>query len=167
MLALCSSYQCYILQSEANHILRFPSLQALRDLADPAEGVYNATALLETRLSYVCNMLDKYQKLPNSRPMQAGGPSASLAVTAPEEVSGSTLLSSVVTAIKNVTTGEEHEVIEEKRQVCIFNYSYLTAIWQSCCSVLSKLAMFLALLTCKQVVYLPESAGGCMSFLQC
>ena len=92
-------------------------LQALRDLADPAEGVYNATALLETRLSYVCNMLDKYQKLPSSRPMQNGGPSASLAVTVPEEVSGSTLLSSVVTAIKNVSTGEDSEVFEEKRQV--------------------------------------------------
>ena len=79
--------------------------------------MYNATALLETRLSYVCNMLDKYQKLPSNRPMQAGSPSASLAVTAPEEVSGSTLLSSVVTAIKNVATGEEQEVVEEKRHV--------------------------------------------------
>ena len=92
-------------------------LQALRDLADPAEGVYNATALLETRLSYVCNMLDKYQKLPSSRPIHNGGPSASVALTAPEEVSGSTLLSSVVTAIKNVASGEEHEVVEDKRQV--------------------------------------------------
>lgn len=91
-------------------------LVALRDLADPAEGVYNATALLETRLSYVCNMLDKYQKLPSSRPIHNGGPSASVALTAPEEVSGSTLLSSVVTAIKNVASGEEHEVVEDKRQ---------------------------------------------------
>ena len=39
-------------------------LQALRDLADPAEGVYNATALLETRLSYILSMLDKYQVRP-------------------------------------------------------------------------------------------------------
>jgi hypothetical protein len=39
-------------------------LCALRDLADPAEGVYNATALLDTRLSYIISMLDKYQKLP-------------------------------------------------------------------------------------------------------
>ena len=97
-------------------------LQALRDLADPAEGVYNATALLETRLSYVCNMLDKYQKLPSNRPMQSSGPSASLAVTAPEEISGSTLLSSVVTAIKNVASGEENEVVEEKRQVDVITH---------------------------------------------
>ena len=39
-------------------------LQALRDLADPAEGVYNATALLDTRLKYIIGMLDKYQKVP-------------------------------------------------------------------------------------------------------
>ena len=97
-----------------------PYLQALRDLADPAEGVYNATALLETRLSYVIMMLDKYQKLPTIRPVHASGPSASLAVTAPEEISGSTLLSSVVSAIKNVTTGEDSEVHEEKRVVSPF-----------------------------------------------
>jgi hypothetical protein len=42
-------------------------LTALRDLADPAEGVYNATALLDERLSYITNMLDKYQKLPRSQ----------------------------------------------------------------------------------------------------
>lgn len=76
-------------------------LVALRDLADPAEGVYNATALLETRLSYVKMMLDKYQKLPTSRP-GAAGPSTTLALTAPsEEVSGNTLLNSVVTAIQD------------------------------------------------------------------
>lgn len=40
------------------------TLQALRDLADPAEGVYNATALLDTRLKYIIGMLDKYQKVP-------------------------------------------------------------------------------------------------------
>lgn len=40
------------------------ALQALRDLADPAEGVYNATALLDTRLKYIIGMLDKYQKVP-------------------------------------------------------------------------------------------------------
>ena len=39
-------------------------LQALRDLADPAEGVYNATALLDERLKYIIGMLDKYQKVP-------------------------------------------------------------------------------------------------------
>lgn len=39
-------------------------MQALRDLADPAEGVYNATALLDTRLKYIIGMLDKYQKVP-------------------------------------------------------------------------------------------------------
>lgn len=39
-------------------------LCALRDLADPAEGVYNATALLDERLKYIIGMLDKYQKVP-------------------------------------------------------------------------------------------------------
>lgn len=39
-------------------------MQALRDLADPAEGVYNATALLDERLKYIIGMLDKYQKVP-------------------------------------------------------------------------------------------------------
>ncbi len=36
----------------------------MRDLADPAEGVYNATALLDERLKYIIGMLDKYQKVP-------------------------------------------------------------------------------------------------------
>ena len=40
------------------------AMQALRDLADPAEGVYNATALLDERLKYIIGMLDKYQKVP-------------------------------------------------------------------------------------------------------
>ena len=40
-------------------------MQALRDLADPAEGVYNATALLGDRLAFIGSMLDKYQKLPS------------------------------------------------------------------------------------------------------
>ena len=39
----------------------------MRDLADPAEGVYNATALLGDRLLYIQSMLDKYQKLPTPR----------------------------------------------------------------------------------------------------
>lgn len=90
--------------------------QALRDLADPAEGVYNATALLETRLSYVKMMLDKYQKLPSSRPGVAS-PTSTLTVTAPsEEVSGSTLLNSVVSAIqdgiKDLAPGSELEGVE-------------------------------------------------------
>lgn len=42
-----------------------PLLQALRDLADPAEGVYNATALLGDRLAFIGGMLDKYQNLPS------------------------------------------------------------------------------------------------------
>lgn len=55
-------------------------LQALRDLADPAEGVYNATALLDTRLKYILGMLDKYQKVPGgparvSNYLSAGAPS--------------------------------------------------------------------------------------------
>ena len=54
-------------------------LQALRDLADPAEGVYNATALLDTRLKYIIGMLDKYQKVPGgparvSNYLSAGAP---------------------------------------------------------------------------------------------
>ena len=40
------------------------AVQALRDLANPAEGVYNATALLDERLKYIIGMLDKYQKVP-------------------------------------------------------------------------------------------------------
>ncbi|KAK9864900.1 hypothetical protein WJX84_009860 [Apatococcus fuscideae] len=39
-------------------------LCALRDLADPVEGVYNATALLETRLAYLNSVLEKHRKLP-------------------------------------------------------------------------------------------------------
>jgi hypothetical protein len=42
--------------------------QALRDLADPQEGVYNATALLAERLSYIVSMLNKYEKLPSRAP---------------------------------------------------------------------------------------------------
>ena len=81
--------------------------------------MYNATALLETRLSYVITQLDKYQKLPNNRQaaLSQSGPSASMAMTVPEEVSGNTLLNSVVTAIKNVASGEDTEVHEEKRHV--------------------------------------------------
>lgn len=89
----------------------------MRDLADPAEGVYNATALLETRLSYVKMMLDKYQKLPTHRPGQAVGQSASLAIAGPEEASGSSLLSSVVSAIKHVASGEDSDVVDERHQV--------------------------------------------------
>lgn len=43
-------------------------LVALRDLADPQEGVYNATALLAERLSYIVSMLNKYEKLPSRAP---------------------------------------------------------------------------------------------------
>lgn len=90
-------------------------LVALRDLADPAEGVYNATALLETRLSYVKMMLDKYQKLPSSRPGMT--PAATLAVPAPsEEVSSNTLLNRAVTAIqdgiKDLSPAQEAEAYE-------------------------------------------------------
>ena len=46
-------------------------LQALRDLADPHEGVYNATALLSERLSYINSMLSKYEKLPSRAPTVA------------------------------------------------------------------------------------------------
>ena len=93
-------------------------LQALRDLADPAEGVYNATALLETRLSYVKMMLDKYQKLPSSRPGMA--PAATLAVPAPsEEVSSNTLLNRAVTAIqdgiKDLSPAQEAEAYEASK----------------------------------------------------
>lgn len=52
-LAACLVFQYFV-----------PLLQALRDLADPAEGVYNATALLDERLKYIIGMLDKYQKVP-------------------------------------------------------------------------------------------------------
>ena len=46
-------------------------MQALRDLADPQEGVYNATALLAERLSYIVSMLNKYEKLPSRAPTAA------------------------------------------------------------------------------------------------
>ncbi|KAK9835192.1 hypothetical protein WJX81_004896 [Elliptochloris bilobata] len=39
-------------------------IMLLRDLADPAEGIYNATSLLGERLSYITTMLNKYEKLP-------------------------------------------------------------------------------------------------------
>lgn len=90
-------------------------LQALRDLADPAEGVYNATALLETRLSYIKVMLDKYQKLPNNRATAAiPGAVAHVSLAASEEVSGPNLLNSVVTAIKTVAGVEEIDAAEEQ-----------------------------------------------------
>ena len=47
------------------------NIQALRDLADPHEGVYNATALLSERLSYINSMLSKYEKLPSRAPTVA------------------------------------------------------------------------------------------------
>jgi hypothetical protein len=105
-------------------------LQALRDLADPAEGVYNATALLETRLSYVKMMLDKYQKLPSSRPGTAS-PTTTLSLTAPEEVSGNTLINSVVSAIqdgiKELSSSEldEADSGEERKQVICPRWSSL------------------------------------------
>lgn len=43
-------------------------MQLLRDLADPAEGIYNATSLLGERLSYITTMLNKYEKLPVRAP---------------------------------------------------------------------------------------------------
>ena len=45
--------------------------QALRDLADPVEGVYNATALLAERMTYINSMLNKYEKLPSRAPTSA------------------------------------------------------------------------------------------------
>lgn len=67
-------------------------LQALRDLADPAEGVYNATALLDTRLKYIVGMLDKYQKVPGgpvrvSNYLTAGIPISKDVTEEEEEVS--------------------------------------------------------------------------------
>ena len=93
-------------------------MQALRDLADPAEGVYNATALLEERLSYVKVMLDKYQKLPTAKPGQAATHpvSASVAVAGPEDATSPGLLNSVVTAIKSAV-GDEAEVHETHSKV--------------------------------------------------
>jgi hypothetical protein len=44
---------------------RWVIMQALRDLADPHEGVYNATALLSERLGYINSMLNKFEKLPS------------------------------------------------------------------------------------------------------
>lgn len=47
---------------------KLPRVQLLRDLADPAEGIYNATSLLGERLSYITTMLNKYEKLPVRAP---------------------------------------------------------------------------------------------------
>ena len=94
-------------------------MQALRDLADPAEGVYNATALLEVRLSYIKVMLDKYQKLPSSAQVPvAASPQAvgaQVSVPAGKEVSAPKLLNSVVSAIKSVAAGEEVEFGEDRK----------------------------------------------------
>ena len=57
-------------------------LQALRDLADPVEGVYNATALLETRLAYLNSVLEKHRKLPG----RLGNPSPAYLYSNPEVV---------------------------------------------------------------------------------
>lgn len=70
-------------------------LQALRDLADPAEGVYNATALLDTRLKYIIGMLDKYQKVPGgparvSNYLSAGAPTKQEAEAEQSEASSAT-----------------------------------------------------------------------------
>ena len=59
-------------------------LQALRDLADPAEGVYNATALLGDRLAFLISMLDKYQKLPSRA--SAPGPSMVAGMPVPADM---------------------------------------------------------------------------------
>ena len=45
-----------------------PAAQLLRDLSDPSEGMYDATALLGERLSYITTMLNKYEKLPVRAP---------------------------------------------------------------------------------------------------
>ena len=39
-------------------------LQVLNDLADPSEGVYSATALMEERLSYTHRMLARHYQMP-------------------------------------------------------------------------------------------------------
>lgn len=102
-------------------------MQALRDLADPAEGVYNATALLEERLSYVKVMLDKYQKLPSAKPghtVTQPQATASMAVAGPEDASPPRLLSTVVTAIKSAVGEENAEVHEAPQKVIIPAFSY-------------------------------------------
>lgn len=82
--------------------------------------MYNATALLEERLSYVKVMLDKYQKLPTGRgvPPPATAPaSVQVSVASQEEVSPPKLLNTVVTAIKNAASGNEEVDSGERSQV--------------------------------------------------
>ncbi|KAK9808341.1 hypothetical protein WJX73_003840 [Symbiochloris irregularis] len=92
-------------------------LCALRDLADPAEGVYNATALLGDRLLYIQSMLDKYQKIPtrtNTSPMalvtgQASSSSSNGKGSSKPETERSLVLSELQTA-RNTDNGQPEVV---------------------------------------------------------
>lgn len=68
------------------HLKLASALQALRDLADPAEGVYNATALLGDRLTFLIAMLDKYQNLPSRA--SAPGPNMVAGMPVPADMMG-------------------------------------------------------------------------------
>ena len=61
-------------------------MQLLRDLADPAEGIYNATSLLGERLSYITTMLNKYEKLPVRAPTSSAVLGTSVPASSLEEV---------------------------------------------------------------------------------
>ena len=88
-------------------------LQALRDLADPAEGVYNATALLGDRLLYIQSMLDKYQKLPTR---SSTAPMALVAGGADRDEAGqpaaATLTEKFTNMIGKFAAGEEESQAE-------------------------------------------------------
>ena len=66
--------------------------QLLRDLADPAEGIYNATSLLGERLSYITTMLNKYEKLPVRAPTSSTVLGTSVPASSLESALGGGLL---------------------------------------------------------------------------
>lgn len=79
-------------------------MQALRDLADPHEGVYNATALLSERLSYINSMLNKYEKLPSRAPTAATTVGSSVPAGTIEEATAKPAFAGIASLI---TGGED------------------------------------------------------------
>ncbi len=51
-------------KKEALCTQNFTAAQVLNDLADPSEGVYSATALMEERLGYTHRMLARHYQMP-------------------------------------------------------------------------------------------------------
>ena len=152
---------CLLLISDEDFLISV--LQALRDLADPAEGVYNATALLEERLSYVKVMLDKYQKLPARIPGPPQAATTGTAISLGEDAPRDNLLNTVITTIKNATGDKERESEEAGRQsqepeptvVMVLLDLLFTSI---VCHILQQKSQQLGQGECNQVYWL--SGGG-------